>query len=223
MVRDMNLLHVWLDNWDEFIISMKLVYANELEALVKDNFNNQGQAVVNTDRLDPRGLNPRWKELSHITKTLKGSSQILQDTSQLKNFVRWQIEDSDWDDLRQVVKVGFFEELGEKVWIAAVHEFGLTGQRFLTPEGEIMGGDPIGRTPQARAKIKWWYNTKTKVMIGGKVTRSGLNMRVKGVIIIPERSMLRKAVDFLVPDIEDIALTFLNEFLAEATQFIILD
>jgi hypothetical protein len=220
MVRDLDLLQVWIDNWDQFIMSMKVIFANELESLVKDNFNNQGQAVRDTDPLNPRGINPKWKELSQITKTLKGSDTILEDTRQLVNNVRWQIEDSEWDDMRQVVKVGFFEELGEKVWIAAVHEFGLTGQRFRTPEGEIMGGDPIGRTPQARAKVRWWYNTKTKTMIGGKVTQSGLNMKVSGVVIIPERSMLRKAADFLVPKMEEIAETTLNDFLAEATQFL---
>ena len=136
------------------------------------------------------------------------------------NFIRWQIEDSDWDGMKQVVKVGFFEELGKKVWIAAVHEFGLTGQRFNTPEGRIMGGDPIGRTPQARAKIRWWYNTKTRVRIGGKVVRSGLNMKVSGIVIIPERSMLRKAVDFLVPDVERIVDDVLLQFLRETTQFL---
>lgn len=193
MVKDTDYLTELVEDFDDFVDSFKNSMGAELEAIIKDDiFMSGGKATQDTDPLNPRGVNPKWADLSWITVQLKGSSGILIDTQQLRNFVRWQIEDSEWDDLKGVVKVGWFEEAGDRVWIAAIHEFGLTGVTFRTPDGQIMGGIPIGRDAQSRANIRAWFYAK-------------LGLRVTGRIIIPERSMLRKAADIIDPNLDQYA------------------
>lgn len=198
MVVDDDQLQLIIDSWDITNEAFRKGVGDESVALIKDDiFNGQGQATVNTDPLNPGGMNEKWQDLSPITQMLKKSSSILINTGQLRNTVKYQIEDSSFDDKTNMVKVGWFEDAGGAgseggknelpiAHIAAIHEFGLTGKLFLTPEGVTMGGDPIGRTSIARRNVRNWYWKK-------------LGLRVSGVVVIPERSMLRKCADLLLP------------------------
>jgi len=199
-VQDLDLLQPLIDGLDNWVLAFKKGMGAYIEKTIQDIFVRQGPPTDDTDPLNPRGLNPQWKPLSWITVQLKGSSAILLDTRQMANFVRWEIEDSEWDDQQQIVKIGWFEDAGDRVFIAAIHEFGLTGTTFKTPDGQIMGGEPIGRTATARAGVRsWFYKT--------------LGLKVTGRVIIPERSMLRKAADIIVPDLEDMAWASFLSFL----------
>lgn len=200
MVIDEDNLQPVIDSWEIMNDAYKEAVGNEAVATIKDDiFNGQGQATVNTDPLNSGGMNEKWQELSDITKMLKKSSSILINTGQLRNTIRFQIEDSSFDDKTKLIKIGWFEDSGGAgseggknmltiPHLAAIHEFGLTGKLFLTPEGITMGGEPIGRTFIARRNIRNWYWEK-------------LGLRVSGVVIIPERSMLRKGADMLLPKI----------------------
>jgi len=190
MVQDTDLLQPMIDHFDSWIEGFKKGMGAYIEQVVKDLFAKQGPATNDSDPLNPRGVNPAWAPLSWITIQLKGSSAILIDTRQLANYVTWRIEDSEWDKLSGVVKVGWFEESGDRAYIAAIHEYGLTGTLFRAPDGSIMGGEPIGRTDSARNSIRGWFY-------------KNLGLKVTGRIVIPERSMLRKAADLIVPDLDD--------------------
>ena len=201
MLIDENDLGEFIDGFDTMVDGIKQSVGNTMKYLiVNEVFNKQGQQTTNTSDLEARGVNPQWEPLSPITVQLKGSSAILMDTRQLINFVKWQIEDSEFDGLPNVVNFGWFEDSGDRAYIAAIHEFGLTGTTVRTFDGHIMGGAPIGRTNEARAKVKWWF-------------RKNLNLHVTGRIVIPERSMLRKTADLLVPIVEDIGLASVYNFL----------
>lgn len=189
-----------IDHFDKWMKGFRNGMGAYIENVIKvDVIGAQGQPTNDTDPLNPRGVNPKWAKLTQLTIDLKGSSEILLDTRQMINFVKWIIEDSDWDDATDLVKVGWFEDSGNRAYIAAIHEYGLTGVTFRTPAGQIMGGMPIGRTPDARRKIQWWYEETGKRLYGQP-------MKVSGVVVIPERSMLRKAADMIEPHLADMAL-----------------
>ena len=195
-----DLLTSIINDFDVWIKAFKNGMGAYIENVIKvDVIGAQGPPTNDTDPLNPRGTNPQWKQLTQLTKDLKGSSEILLDTRQMINFVKWIIEDSDWDDATDLVKIGWFEDSGNRAYIAAIHEYGLTGVTFLTPDGQRMGGMPIGRTADARRKIQWWYEKTGKELYGQP-------MKVTGVVVIPERSMLRKAADMIEPHLADMAL-----------------
>ena len=102
MVQDTDLLGPMILQFDNWVDGFKKGMGAYIERVVKDIFNKQGPATEDTDPLNPRGINPQWKPLSWITIQLKGSSAILIDTRQLANFVRWDIEDSEWDDIKRL-------------------------------------------------------------------------------------------------------------------------
>jgi len=203
-MQDEDHLQTLINDFDIWVNTFKEVMGNYLEKVIKqDVFAAQGPATTDTDPLNPRGINPRWKELSPITIQLKGSSAILFDTRQMVNYVKWRIEDSDFDDISNLLKIGWFEDSGNRAYIAAIHEFGLTGSYFRTPNaGVIMGGEPIGRTEAARKGIRGWFWNR-------------LGLRVTGRVVIPERSMLRKAADMVVPHLDDMAWASLLRFIRE--------
>jgi hypothetical protein len=187
-------------NFDDWIIGLKESFGNIMHKSINDIFNMQGPPTQNSSDLEARSTNPQWPPLSPITIQLKGSSSIMMDTRKLINYCKWQIEDSYYDNMKGVVKFGWFEDSGgygkgnnvvPTPYIAAIHEFGLTGTKVQTDFGHVMGGEPIGRTPEARRNVRWWF-------------RNNLGMNVTGRIIIPERSMLRKTADMIVPQMEDI-------------------
>jgi hypothetical protein len=185
-VFDSDLLSPLIDALPDTIFSFKEQVGNIMKGeLFESVFAEQGPQTRNTDPLNPGGVNPQWPPLSPVTIMLKGSSGILMDLGLMRASARWEISDSEIDGKESVVKFGWHEEAGDRVWIAAIHEFGLTGTLFNTPQGITMGGEPIGRTAEARAKIRWWY-------------RRHLGMSVSGVIKIPRRSMLGKTADLLV-------------------------
>lgn len=187
-------------DFDRLTEEFKRDMGAKLEDNVKKVIDRNGPSTITIEPDELRHLNPRWKPLSNITKMLKGSSKPMIDTGMLRNFVRWIIEDSEVDGLEGVLKIGWFEEAGSRVWIALVHEFGLTGTTFKLPDGSYAGGPPIGRTPIARAKIRAWY-------------RDRLGLKVSGIVIIPERSMLRKAADMVARDLDEYFLATFKSYI----------
>lgn len=169
-----------IDNWDSMIEGIKLGYGNVMKNIITAIFEQQGPMTINTNPLDPRLVNLEWDELAQSTIDKKGSSTILIDTRKMLNFVKFQIEDSDWDDLSQVLKFGWFEDSGDRAYIAAIHEFGLTGTYYQTDDGNTMGAQPI-----------------------------------RGRIVIPERSMLRKLADMIVPQMEKLGWSGILHFIRE--------
>jgi hypothetical protein len=201
MLIDEDDLGEFINGFDNMIDGIKQSIGNTMKYLtVNEVFNKQGPSTINTSDLESRGQTPQWEPLSAITVQLKGSSAILMDTRQMINFVKWQIEDSEFDGLPDVVKFGWFEDSGDRAYIAAIHEFGLTGITQRTFDGHVMGGAPIGRTDEAKAKVRWWF-------------RENVGINVTGRIIIPERPMLRKTADLIVPLLEDIGLAGVYKFL----------
>jgi len=201
IVKDYDILQNLISDFDIFTKTFKESMGEEFIALIKEDIiYSGGPTTQDTDPMNPRGINPQWPPLSNLTIQLKGSSAIMIDTQQLINTIRWQIEDSEWDNQSNILKVGWFEDSGNRAYVAAIHEFGLTGSVFRTPDGNVMGGAPVGRTPQARANIRHFFKKR-------------LGITVSGRIIIPERSMLRKAVDLVVPKLADYADTILLKIL----------
>lgn len=202
MIIDENYLGKFINLFDDFVEGMKEGYGNSMKEEIAKVFNTQGLPTQNTNPLETRGINPQWEKLSPITVQLKSSSAILMDTRQMINFVKWQIEDSRFDSFPDILKFGWFEDSGDRAYIAAIHEYGLTGQTFVSDDYHIMGGAPIGRTKEARAKVRWWF-------------KNNLKMNVSGRVIIPERSMLRKTADLIVPQMEELAWVSFLEFFKE--------
>jgi hypothetical protein len=215
MVKDTGqALTILTINWEDIIREFKVRMAVLLEKRLKELFDTNGEATINTDILNPGAVNPKWKELSPITIQLKGSSAILRDERQLINTIKYILEDMDVSDYRvgrltEVVKLGWFEDSGgyndgkrflSTPHLAAIHEFGLTGTVFKTPDGVIMGGDPVGRTAQARANVRKWFFKE-------------LGLKVSGRVVIPERSMLRKTADMIALKLDTLFDTFLNAYL----------
>jgi len=201
-------------DWEDIIRDFKVRMGTLLLKRIKELFNIDGEATENTDPLNPGGVNPKWKPLSPITIQLKGSSSILRKENQLLNTIKYIIEDMDVSDpmvgqLKEVVKLGWFEDSGgyndgkrylSTPHLAAIHEFGLTGKVFNTPDGKIMGGLPVGRTAEAREKIRKWFYKE-------------LGYKVSGVVVIPERSMLRKTADLIALKLDQLFDIFFNVYL----------
>lgn len=215
MVKDTGQLLQTLElDWENIIRDFKVRIGTILLKHIKELFNTNGDATENTDPLNPGGVNPKWKPLSPLTIQLKGSSSILRDENQLLNTIKYIIEDMDVSDpvvgqLKEVVKLGWFEDSGgyndgkrylSTPHLAAIHEFGLTGKVFKTPDGQNMGGLPVGRTAEARSKIRNWFYKE-------------LGLKVSGVVIIPERSMLRKTADLVALKLDTLFDTFFNAYL----------
>jgi len=215
-MQDIDLLGPLINDMDNFEDSLKNTYGIRAEELIKEDiFNGQGPETDNTDPLNPRSKNPQWQDLSNITVYLKGSSTILIDTGQLRNTVEWRIEDSDWDGEEQLVKIGWFESSGgygrgSKVYptayIAAIHEFGVTGDYYVTVDGSVMGAEPISADPVKMERVRKYLAYK------------GIYLNKKSKITIPERSMIRKAADMLIPEMEDLAEAVLLTILQKIQQ-----
>ena len=94
------------------------------EILLPEIFAQQGPATISRDPIDP-GPNPQWEPLSDITVRLKGSSGILVDTGDMRAFANWRIEESEAGGGEDSLKFGWFEDSGDRAYIAAIHEFGL--------------------------------------------------------------------------------------------------
>jgi hypothetical protein len=215
VVRDTGQLLQTLEfDWNNIIRDFKVRMGTLLLKRIKELFNTNGEATINTDPLNPGGINPKWKELSPVTIKLKGSSSILRDENQLLNTIKYIIEDMDSADpivgtLKEVVKLGWFEDSGgyndgtrylSTPHLAAIHEYGLTGKLWNTPDGKVMGGLPVGRTTEARQKIRDWFYRE-------------LGYKVSGVVVIPERSMLRKTGDLVALKLDELFNTFFNAYL----------
>jgi hypothetical protein len=196
-VRDTDLLEDFLFDYDDLIREFLTKIGHIFHHTLNEIFNHDGPFVAGTDPLNT-GDTPIWQELSDITIQLKGSSKILEDTRQMINSVQWEISSSEIDGNQNTIKFGWLDNSGNRAYIAAIHEYGLTGTTYTAEDGSIMGGQAIGRTEEARKKIQAWY-------------RGVLDMKVSGVIVIPERSMLRKTADVVVPIMEELLSNFIKD------------
>jgi len=190
-VFDFDILDEFVDEFEDMVHAFKESAGNVTRHLFLDRvMAAQGPPTISNDPIDS-GLNPAWPPLSDITVRLKGSTGMLVDTGDMRSFAEWRIEDSDVGGAPNSLKFGWFENAGDRAWIAAIHEFGLTGQVFPTESGEQMGGDPVGRTVTARARVRAWLLANAGVSTSGRVT-------------IPRRSMLGKTTDLLEEVLEDL-------------------